>query len=151
MWGVNILLKFELPSSYCLWKTAFWRLWGKGWISNSVIYKVVCSTAPATPRLLNTTLWQKPKISEYSRYLPLGHTDSIFQDVYMKVWKSHGCCGQEAVCVATGWVMLAFTHNTLTSACIMTVIEGRQMKTEIAHGRVNRIHCVSNGWDVLTE
>ena len=32
-WGVNITSKFQLPSSYVLGKTLFWRLGGKGWLT----------------------------------------------------------------------------------------------------------------------
>ena len=32
-WGVNILSKFQLPSSYRLWFMILWRSGGKGWIT----------------------------------------------------------------------------------------------------------------------
>ena len=54
--GVNILSKFQLPSSYCLWVMILWRFWGKGWLTDWLNYSVndeaVSSTAPATPGLL---------------------------------------------------------------------------------------------------
>ena len=31
--GVNILSKFRLPSSYCLWLMILWRSGGKGWLN----------------------------------------------------------------------------------------------------------------------
>ena len=34
LWGVNILSKFQLPSSYCLWFMIFWRFGGKGWLTD---------------------------------------------------------------------------------------------------------------------
>ena len=34
--GVNILSKFQLPSSYGLWFMILWRSGGKGWLSKSV-------------------------------------------------------------------------------------------------------------------
>ena len=35
-WVVNIISKFHLPSSYGLGAMMFWRLWRKGWITQSV-------------------------------------------------------------------------------------------------------------------
>ena len=32
-WGVNILSKFQLPSSYGLGETVFWEYFLKGWLS----------------------------------------------------------------------------------------------------------------------
>ena len=50
--GVNILSKFQLPSSYRLWVMILWRYGGKGsvaeWISDEPVYR----TAPATPGML---------------------------------------------------------------------------------------------------
>ena len=51
-WGVNILSKFQLPSSYVLWFMILWRSGGKGWLNWSVNYEAVNRTAPATPGLL---------------------------------------------------------------------------------------------------
>ena len=31
--GVNVLSKFQLPSSYCLWSMILWRSGGKGWMN----------------------------------------------------------------------------------------------------------------------
>ena len=49
-WGVNILLKCQLSSSYGLGHTVSWRYFHKGWLSESVseliIDKGVCRTAP---------------------------------------------------------------------------------------------------------
>ena len=48
--GVNILSKFQLPSSYRLWFMILWRYFRKSiteWISD----EAVCRTAPATPGL----------------------------------------------------------------------------------------------------
>ena len=58
LWGVNILSKFQLPSSYCLWFMILWRSGGKGWrtdwinqwMNNEAVYR----TAQATPGLLIT-------------------------------------------------------------------------------------------------
>ena len=52
LWGVNILSKFQLPSSYCLWFMIFWWFGGKGWLTQSINNEAVCRTAPATPGLL---------------------------------------------------------------------------------------------------
>ena len=54
LWGVNILTKFQLPSSYGL-KTVFWKYFHKGSVSLLINYKGVCRSAPATPGLLITT------------------------------------------------------------------------------------------------
>ena len=35
--GVNILTKYQLPSSYHLWFMIFWRSGGKGWIAELII------------------------------------------------------------------------------------------------------------------
>ena len=51
-WGVNILSKFLLPSSYCLWFMILWRSGGKGWRNHLISDEAVCRTAPATPGLL---------------------------------------------------------------------------------------------------
>ena len=56
LWWVNILSKFQLLSSYCLWSMILWRSGGKGsqtelmneWINDEAVYR----TAPATPGLL---------------------------------------------------------------------------------------------------
>ena len=32
--GVNILSKFQLPSSFCLWSMILWRFGGKGWLAH---------------------------------------------------------------------------------------------------------------------
>ena len=56
--GVNILSKFQLPSSYRLWFMILWRCGGKGWIAEWMNEwmndEAVYRTAPATPGLLNT-------------------------------------------------------------------------------------------------
>ena len=55
MLGVNILSKFQLPSSYGLGLTVFWRYFGKRltqWLNQSINYEAVYRTAPATPGLL---------------------------------------------------------------------------------------------------
>ena len=57
--GVNILSKFQLPSSYRLWFMILWRSGGKGsltdsvnqWINDEAVYR----TAPATPGLLKNS------------------------------------------------------------------------------------------------
>ena len=55
--GVNILSKFQLPSSYRLWFMILWRSGGKGWITELINEwmndKAVYRKAPATPGLLN--------------------------------------------------------------------------------------------------
>ena len=54
--GVNILSKFQLPSSYRLWFMILWRSGGKGSLSElinqSMSNEAVYRTAPATPGLL---------------------------------------------------------------------------------------------------
>ena len=54
--GMNILSKFQLPSSYRLWFMILWKYWGKGSLTyqmNELISdKAVYRTAPATPGLL---------------------------------------------------------------------------------------------------
>ena len=56
--GVNILSKFQLPSSYRLWFMIIWRSGGKGWLTELLNYwmnhEAVYRTAPATPGLLKT-------------------------------------------------------------------------------------------------
>ena len=52
--GVNILSKFQLPSSYGLWLMILWISGGKGWDTESVNHKAVYRTAPATPGLLKS-------------------------------------------------------------------------------------------------
>ena len=36
LWGVNILSKFQLPSSHCLWFMILWRSGGKGWMTELI-------------------------------------------------------------------------------------------------------------------
>ena len=50
--GANILSKFQLPSSYCLWFMILWRSGGEGWRSDRMNDEAVYRTAPATPGLL---------------------------------------------------------------------------------------------------
>ena len=56
LWGVNILSKFQLPSSYCLWFIRIWRYGGKGSLSEKIKGEAVYRTAPATPGLLITNV-----------------------------------------------------------------------------------------------
>ena len=54
LWGVNILSKCQLPSSYSLGGKVIWQSEGKYQLFNELInYEAVCRTAPATPGLLN--------------------------------------------------------------------------------------------------
>ena len=68
VWGVNILSKFQLPSSYRLWFMILWSSGGKGWLDQSINQSVndeaVYRTAPATPGLLI-----KWNIIHFSMYL----------------------------------------------------------------------------------
>ena len=61
--GVNILSKFQLPSSYRLGFMMLWRSGGKGWVTewiNELINdKAVYRTDPATPGLLITYFFLK--------------------------------------------------------------------------------------------
>ena len=67
--GVNILSKFQLPSSYRLWFMILWRSGGKGWVTQliswSMNYEAVYRTAPATPGLLNIIV----KVTQHSKYI----------------------------------------------------------------------------------
>ena len=58
--GVNILSKFQLPSSYRLWFMILWRSGGEGSLTQRINewmnYEAVYRTAPATPGLLITLL-----------------------------------------------------------------------------------------------
>ena len=51
--GMNILSKFQLPSSSGLWLMILWISGGKGWFAELINYEAVYRTAPATPGLLN--------------------------------------------------------------------------------------------------
>ena len=57
-WGSSILSKLQLPSSYGLGVMMFWRLGGKGsltdWLTQSMSDEGDCRRAPATPGLLIT-------------------------------------------------------------------------------------------------
>ena len=51
---VNILSKCQLSCSYSLRETVFEDIFTKNdWLTDSLKYKAVCRTAPATPGLLN--------------------------------------------------------------------------------------------------
>ena len=50
--GTNILSKFWLLSSYCLWFMILWRYGGKGSLTHSLNDEAVYRTVPATPALL---------------------------------------------------------------------------------------------------
>ena len=54
--GVNILSKFQLPSSYSLWFMMLWISGGKGSVTQSVNHEAVYRTDPATPGLLKIVL-----------------------------------------------------------------------------------------------
>ena len=58
--GVNILSKFQFPSSNSLWLMKCWRFGGKGsaneWMNEWISDKGVCRTAPATPPFKYCTL-----------------------------------------------------------------------------------------------
>ena len=58
--GVNILSKFQLLSSYGLWFMILWISGGKGWLTESINYKAVYRTDPATPGLLITFFYKGP-------------------------------------------------------------------------------------------
>ena len=49
--GVNILSKFQLPSSYCLWFTILWRSGGKGWLTQ-LMNQLMTALFIEQPRLL---------------------------------------------------------------------------------------------------
>ena len=49
---MNIVSKFEVPSSNGLWFMIFCRFGGRGWLSDWINNRGVCRTAPATPGLL---------------------------------------------------------------------------------------------------
>ena len=55
VWGVNILSKFQLPSSYCLWFMIIGRSGGKGSPTELNNDKAVHRTAPGTPGLVKTS------------------------------------------------------------------------------------------------
>ena len=70
--GVNILSKFQLPSSYRLWFMILWRSGGKGWltewindlwINDEAVYR----TAPATSGLLISYKYigKFPRVTQY--------------------------------------------------------------------------------------
>ena len=59
LWGMNILSKFQLPTSSDLWFMIFWRLGGKGWLSHLMSNEADCRTAPATQGLLITHIKRK--------------------------------------------------------------------------------------------
>ena len=56
LWWVNILSKFQLPSSYGLWYMIFWRSVGKGSLTDWLNHGGDCRTAPYTPGMLITWL-----------------------------------------------------------------------------------------------
>ena len=53
---VNIVSKFQVPSSNGLGVMMFWRYFHKGWLSQQMSNGAVCRTAPATPGLLITVI-----------------------------------------------------------------------------------------------
>ena len=52
--GVNILSKFQPRSSSGLWLMIFWRLGGKGWLTQWINDEADCRAGPARPGLLIT-------------------------------------------------------------------------------------------------
>ena len=66
LWGMNILSKFQLPSSSCFWFMILWRSGGKGsptlWMSDEAVYR----TAPATQGLLKTGKWELLQLRDQS-------------------------------------------------------------------------------------
>ena len=69
--GVNILSKFQLPSSYCFWFMILWRSERKGslneWMNELIIDEAVYRTAPATPGLLNRLCHSDQELSKSRR------------------------------------------------------------------------------------
>ena len=51
-WRVNILYKYQLPTSYCLGKTVFWKYFNKGRLPEFDYLKIT-----ATPGLLTTMIY----------------------------------------------------------------------------------------------
>ena len=67
---MNILSKFQLPSSYGLGKTVCWRLGRKGLLNQLISDKGASKTAPATPGLLKigTTSFGTKKVWKKKSY-----------------------------------------------------------------------------------
>ena len=53
-WEWKLLLKFQLSSSYGFGRTMFWRIGGKGLLTELINHKGGCREASATPGLLKT-------------------------------------------------------------------------------------------------
>ena len=85
-WGVNILSKFQLPSSYGLWFMIFWRFGGKGLLTDWLNHEGVCRTAPATPGLLNMIFFYRSEQKTCdSNFAVLGMT-GLVQLTFFLAW-----------------------------------------------------------------
>ena len=72
---VNILSKFQLSSSYGLGVTVHWRYFHKGSVTDLIINKGVCRTAPATLGLLNMSYYRLLTLADkkwIGKYRPTG-------------------------------------------------------------------------------
>ena len=122
LWGVSILSKIQLPSSYGLGETVFWRYFHKGWISQLVTElmsdKAVSRTTPATPVLLNIIkirfLSNKNLVKKNSsRKLPilkrellsLLNSDWITLTLALLTWSLLGCA-------PTNWLSWGFQASS---------------------------------------
>ena len=71
-WGMNILSKCQLPSSFGLGSRVSWSFWMKGsptqWMNEWINDKGVYRTSPATPSLLNigTTLHVRLLVANFA-------------------------------------------------------------------------------------
>ena len=79
LWGVNILSKFQLPSSSGFWFMIFWRLGGKGWVTEFMSNESDCRTALATPGLLNI-------VNQKKIY---GPQQNFYNSHFLQIWKWH--------------------------------------------------------------
>ena len=81
LWGVNILSKFQLPSSYVFWPT--------NWLTDLNNDEGICSTAPVTPGLLkkeNITLCCLSSLNQLSGAFGTLEKQTKKTEVYVPIY-----------------------------------------------------------------
>ena len=84
--GMNILSKFQLPSSFGFGLTVFWIYFHKPWLSYLMSHKAIYKTAPATPGLLNILwFWEGDPVTTDSTFLEI-FEETLKNEEYYSPW-----------------------------------------------------------------
>ena len=112
-WGLNILSKFQLPSSYGLGETEFWRYFNERiteWLNQWISDKGVCRSAPATPGMLKIL---------YTRDHLTAHCVRIVASVPKNLEES-----LENVKILAFWTYMENKHNIQLYLLVFFLVDG---------------------------